>query len=367
MRTTYILDTSVLLEDPEAFKTFKGSDVVIPIMVVNELDHKKTSTGEVGKNARVCIRALDSISANGNIGSGIKLDDDIMLRVDTNYRDLNSVKYCGLGDPTYGDTSILACLLDTSFSTDTVLVSNDLNLRLKAKSRNIKAIGYETEKKTTSELYAGCRVIVNEQAGLELQKNNFINPNTYSLELQPHEFVTFTNEAGEELSYGRKITPEKIKSVKKIYPWGISAKNKEQSFAMDLIMDENIDLVTMVGLAGSGKSLITLASALELVLERKKYNKLVIYRPIQAVGNDIGFLPGELSEKLAPWFQAILDNFEYLFTNKSCKNTTGDWKRVLETYHSIRSVFAASGVFNFITSCEHRQKLRHTQPYNSTN
>jgi PhoH-like ATPase len=127
---------------------------------------------------------------------------------------------------------------------------------------------------------------------------------------------------------GRKVAPDCVKLIRKQYPWNISGRNKEQNFAIDLIMDKNVDLVTLIGRAGTGKSLIVLATALELVLGRKEYDKFIIYRPIQPVGNDIGYLPGTMEEKLAPWFSAIMDNFEMLFSTKH----GGDWKRELEMY-----------------------------------
>jgi PhoH-like ATPase len=124
------------------------------------------------------------------------------------------------------------------------------------------------------------------------------------------------------------VAPDKLRLIKKYHPWGISGRNKEQNFAFDLLMDKNIDLVTFIGKAGTGKSLITLAAAMELVCGRKEYDKFIIYRPIQSVGNDVGYLPGTMEEKLAPWFQAIMDNMEALLT---VKNGDG-WKRELETF-----------------------------------
>jgi PhoH-like ATPase len=148
--------------------------------------------------------------------------------------------------------------------------------------------------------------------------------------MHPHECVLFEDEFGNGIAMGRKIGAEKIKLIKKAFPWGISAKNKEQAFAIDLIMDKSVDLVTLIGKAGTGKSLIALAAAVDLVLGQKKFEKLIIYRPVQAVGNDIGFLPGTMEEKLAPWFQAIMDNFEFLFNAKGSQH--GDWRKNLEMF-----------------------------------
>lgn len=329
MNTTYVLDTSTLVYDPCAYKQFPDSTIIIPIAVLNELDNLKKGSSEASRNARVAIRLLDEICEQGDIGTGILLDNNVMLKVDTNYIDLTDVSYRGFGDPTYGDTHILACayshwLLDH----DTVLVSSDINLRVKAKSRGIEAIAHQGTKFSLTDLYAGTQVIDDEEAGLDLQQQGSIDPRHYGLKLNPHECVLFQSSNGDGIAMGRKVAPDKLKLVKKFYPWNIGARNKEQTFAIDLIMDPNVNLVTLIGRAGTGKSLIVLATALELVLSKKEYDKFIIYRPIQPVGNDIGYLPGTMEEKLAPWFHAIMDNFEMLFTTKA----SGDWRRELEMY-----------------------------------
>jgi PhoH-like ATPase len=332
MRKTYVLDTSTLIYDPLAYKHFPHSDVVVPIAVLNELDKVKKAAGDAGKNARVAIRLLDEISNKGDISLGILLDDDIMLRVDAGWIDLTDHAYRGLGDPTYGDTQILACTQAIWHSHpmhDVTLVSNDINLRVKAKSRGIESESHEGEKYSLSDLYAGVQVITHEDAGLALQQDGKIDPRCFGVKLAPHECVLFTADNGDGIAMGRKVAPDCVKLVRKQYPWNIASRNKEQTFAIDLITDPSIDLVTLIGRAGTGKSLIVLATALDLVLGKKQYDKFIIYRPIQPVGNDIGYLPGTMEEKLAPWFHAIMDNFEMLFTPKGGGS---DWRRELEMY-----------------------------------
>jgi PhoH-like ATPase len=324
MPKTYVLDTSALLDNPEIYKSFPNSTVIIPIVVINELDKKKLSPAEIGKNARVCIRTLDQLSCDGDISTGVLLDENITVKVDVSYH--NSADYSGFGDPSYADTQILICAFDLlKKGEDVTLVSNDLNLRLKAKARGMNATGSE-DKKTFNDLYSGEQVVVNEEAGAELQQLGFLNPDDFGLTLHSNECVLFQNEGGLDIAQGRHADGC-IKLIKKIYPWNIASRNAQQSCAMDMIMDPNIDLVTLVGKAGTGKTLCILACALELVLNKRQYNKLVIYRPIQPVGNDLGYLPGSLVEKLGPWYQAILDSFEVLFATKS-----GDWKINLEMY-----------------------------------
>lgn len=329
MNTKYVLDTSTLVYDPCAYKQFPDSTVIIPIAVLNELDNLKKGSSEASRNARVAIRLLDEICERGDIGTGVLLDDNIMLKVDTNYIDLSDVSYRGFGDPTYGDTHILACAYSHWLSDhETTLVSNDINLRVKAKSRGIESIAHQGTKFSLTDLYAGVQVITDEDAGLDLQRQGFIDPRCYGLQLNPHECVLFQSADGDGIAMGRKIAPDKLRLVKKFYPWNIAARNMEQSFLIDLIMDKDIDLVTVIGQAGTGKTLVALAAALELVINRKEYDKLIVYRPVQPVGNDIGFLPGTIEEKLLPWFQAIMDNFEFLFSGKSIT----DWRKELEMF-----------------------------------
>lgn len=329
MRKNYILDTSSLVYDPVTYKQFPNSDVILPIAVLNELDKLKKGSTEAARNARVAIRLLDEISERGDISIGILLDNDIMLKVDVNSINLDESVYDTFGDPTYGDTQILACAYAYHLSNhDTILVSNDINLRVKAKARGIDAQAHEGSRISLSDLYSGVQVINDEEAGLDLQQQGTIDPRLYGIDLNPNECILFQSDNGDGIAIGRRVGTNKIKIIKKFYPWNIASRNKEQTFAIDLIMDHSVDLVTLIGRAGTGKSLIVLATALELVLNRKEYDKFIIYRPIQPVGNDIGYLPGTMEEKLAPWFQAVMDNFEMLFTSKS----GGDWKREMEMY-----------------------------------
>lgn len=331
MRKTYILDTSVLIDDPGAYKHFADSEVIIPIIVINELDKKKLQPGEAGRNARVCCRLLDTISEAGNTTNGILIDNNILVKIDSTYYNLDEDCYKGFGNPDYPDTQILA----SAYHNNMVLgegvvtfVSNDVNLRIKARTRGIKAISHDSAKCLLSDIYAGIQTIKNETVGLDLQKRGVIDPAECELDMFPNECAYFTGDNGDGIALARKVAKDKLKTIKKTYPWNLSSRNKEQTFAIDLIMDKNIDLVTLIGRAGTGKSLVVLATALELVINRKEYEKFVIYRPIQSVGNDIGFLPGTLEEKLAPWFHAIMDNFETLFQSKN----GGDWRRELEMY-----------------------------------
>lgn len=328
MKNTYVLDTSALIYDPVCYKQFIGHNVVIPIAVLNELDKLKKGSSEAAKNARVAIRLLDETSSKGDISTGILLEENVMLKIDANYIDLSVYPFDSFGDPTYGDTQILACLYaNWQQNNDTILVSNDINLRVKAKARGIEAESKEGDRYSLSDLYSGIQTVQDEEVGLDLQRQGNIDPRMYDLHLCPNECVMFKDAYGNGIAMGRQVAFDRIKIVKKFCPWNISSRNMEQAFAIDLVMDRKVDLVTLIGRAGTGKSLVALAAALELVLNRREYDKFIIYRPVQPVGRDIGYLPGDMEEKLAPWFQAIMDNMEMLFTTKN-----GDWKRELEMY-----------------------------------
>ena len=328
MPKTYILDTSVLIYDPQAYNHFPGSEVIIPIIVLNELDRLKKFPNDAGKNARVAIRNLDGISDKGDISIGILLDNNVMLKIDTTYIDTSIEPYLGLGDPTYGDTQILACAIMYNKHNDVTLVSNDINLKIKAKARGMDAVSHNEKGASVNDLYSGVQIICDEEAGAELQQVGGLDPRELDLELELNECVVFTNNEGVEVASGRRVTDNYIKLTRQLFPWNLSSRNIQQSLAIDMIMDPNIDLVSLVGFAGTGKSLITLAACLELVLNKRQYDKLIIYRPIQPVGSDIGYLPGSESEKLAPWFGATMDHFQTLFGSK----IGNDWKRDFEMY-----------------------------------
>jgi PhoH-like ATPase len=313
MRNIYILDTSVLIYDPLCYTQFIDSDVVIHITVLDELDKLKKLPNDAGRNARVVARLLDEISDKGDIHIGVLLDNDVLLKIDTN-------NYEYTGDALYGDTRILSCAIHTyknNANLNVILVSNDINMRVRAKASGILSISHEKKDLLFSDLYSGIRLITHEQAGSDLLSSGSIDIKNYGIELHPNECVAFQDEFGSDIAKGRQINNTHLKMTKRSFPWGLTPRNREQEFAIDLLMDYKVPLVTMVGNAGCGKSLVALAAALDLVLEKRAYNKLIIYRPIQPVGNDIGFLPGFIEEKLAPWFQAVMDNFEILFTSSN--------------------------------------------------
>jgi PhoH-like ATPase len=321
-KTFFVLDTSALVYDSKCYENFQYN--IIPIVVLEELDKLKKQSNEVGKNARAAIRNLDEISNQGKIHNGVKIGD-IVVKIDIS-------PYEKIGeDEEYGDNKILSTAKKYNTNNDVVLVSRDINLRVRAKAMGIAAQDYDKEKKDISELYLGYRTIQNQEAGLNLFSEGYIPIEQYNFpDLYPNECILFSGENGKGIAAG-KVVGDTIVLIKDRFPWNLKLRNKEQLFAADLIMDKRIDLVSLVGLAGSGKSLIALACALELVLEQRLYDSLLIYRPNETVGKGIGFLPGSATEKLDPLFAPIDDAFAFLFGDKSNKKE-GGWKAKLHQY-----------------------------------
>lgn len=324
MRNIYIIDTSVLVSDPYGYKNFHDSDIILPIVVLDELDKLKKGSGAVARNARLFIRELDALSALGEIHKGVSIDNGITVKIDV------SAQQAIGADAEYGDNQILATANAVKIKNrkrPVILLSRDINLRTRARAYGMLAEDYEKDGVDTLELYSGFQVVVNEKLGGQVQDLGSIENGAGGIELYPNECVVFQDNNGDGICVGRRVG-SRIKLIQSQNPWGLHCRNKEQAFAVNLLLDPKVPLVSLIGRAGSGKTLIAIASALEATLERKKYDKLIIYRPIQAVGNDIGYLPGSLSEKLEPWMGAITDAMEFCFTQKSKDR----WKIMFDMY-----------------------------------
>ncbi len=323
---TYIVDTSVLIEDPFYYKKYPESNIIVPIAVLNELDNLKKNPGEVGKNARVSIRNLDELSELGDIHIGVLVEETI-IKVDVEQRNMHDSKWSGFGSQSYGDSHILACAVAFFENGETeenvILLTNDIGLRIKARARGIDAQSHQREGSAYQEMPLGFQTICNEKLGKKLLEEEYLESVDY--DLYENECVIIENKKEEIVALGRK-SGNKIDLIKKQYPWGLTPRNKEQSLAIDMIMDPKLDMISLVGSAGTGKSVLTLSCALQLVIANKDFEKMVIYRPVEAVGKEIGFLPGSVSEKLEPYFQAVLDNFGLLLSKQK------QWKKDLEMW-----------------------------------
>lgn len=321
MKKVNVLDTCVIAKDPLSYKKIKGNEVIIPIHVLEELDKLKTYPGQVGKNSRIFIRELDDLCSKGNLVKGIKLENKTLFKVEG---------WQEKSKETLMDNKILSCAIKQSkrINVEVTLYTNDINLRVKARLAGLNSLAYDNENGKTTDLYSGSLQIKNPFLGKELSEKGFLNSDIEEFkDLLPNQFIHFVEDDGRGICLGRKIE-NKIKLIRSKTIWNLDARNKEQAFALDMLMDPKLPLVTLVGTAGSGKTLCAVAAGLESVLEKRLYTKMVIYRPIQPVGNDIGYLPGTAEEKLEPWMGAINDSLEFLFESKGSNN----WENAVKMY-----------------------------------
>jgi len=311
-RKTFIVDTSVLLYDKCAIHSFPGNDVVIPLIVLDELDRFKDKPGLLGENARYVNRFLDDLRKVGSLHEGIPTINDQTIRVDINAYDVPE----GL-DPSTGDNKIIgaAVALKQLIPNPVVMVTKDINFRIKCDSLSLNAEDYYKDRivRSTSEIYTGQEEFEVEDPTLI---NRFFDLGTIETrdldyDLHSNQFVTVKcgNQSLIGVNRGGRIQHLSNNMGKTV---GITPRNKEQKFAIDLLTRDEIKLVTMTGLAGSGKTFLTLMAGLSGIQE-KKYDRIVITRSLQTVGKEIGFLPGDIDDKMSPWLSPILDNFRTAF------------------------------------------------------
>ncbi len=311
----FVLDTNVLLFDAQAIYKFNDNDVVIPISVIEEIDRFKKDLNEVGRNARQFSRNLDNLRSKGSLSTGIKIETGGTLRVELNDEKLQLPAML-VGEK--ADNRILAVaynLLKKKSAKSVVFITKDTNLRLKADALGIPAEDYETSHVSIEELYSGMGVF--EVSSKEI--TTFYTDRRLAFErpdLYPNQFVILRDQLNPSHSaVGRydlrqgAILPI-IKSPEGV--WGLHPKNVEQSFALDLLLNDEIQLVTLVGKAGTGKTLLAIAAGLLKTLDEGKFQKLLVSRPIFPMGKDVGYLPGDIEQKLNPWMQPVFDNIEFL-------------------------------------------------------
>jgi PhoH-like ATPase len=315
----YVLDTNVLLSDFNALYAFKSNDVVIPLKVLEEIDkHKKRQDG-VGANARQVIRELDKLREKGSLVEGAKLGGRKGTLTVRGYGNAMLPADMSMEDP---DNQILATVLNCASNNlqDTViLVSQDINVRVKADALGITAEDYTTNQivEKAEEVYTGFTQHLVDDAMIDrFYSGEKMFLEEKDIKLHPNEYVMLVSNANEKKTALAKFKNynhplSKVRDYKEGI-WDVRAKNKEQQFALDLLMDQDVKIVSLVGKAGCGKTLIALAAGLKQILDDGTYKKLIVSRPVQPMGRDIGFLPGTLEEKMMPWIAPIQDNLEFL-------------------------------------------------------
>ena len=335
MKKTYVFDTSALLADHKCIHEYKNNDIVIPFKVLEEIDsHKKRQDG-AGFNARMLIRELDLLRAKGNIYRGVRLEKGKGL---ISIRDYDKNLLPDEYKLTNADNEIIGTAITErkrNFDKKVIMVTKDIHMRVKCDTLELPCEDYDKDKiANDDESYSGyVEHIVSDNLIDYFYEGEPVCLESSELTLHPNQFVLFKSSQNNKKSAFGKFTdyntPVKrvVKNKKGI--WGVKPKNKEQVFATSLLMDENIPIVSLIGPAGSGKTLLAIAAGLEQTLGDGLYKKLVVSRPVQPVGKDIGFLPGTVEEKMNPWLAPIRDNLEFLM---SCSFSKRDNFETLDTY-----------------------------------
>jgi PhoH-like ATPase len=319
----YVFDTSVCLTDFNSIRSYEDNDVVLPLKVLDEIDDQKKRQDGVGTNARSIIRLLDSYRESGSLYEGIRIEENKGLIYVKNYDPTILPKDL---DPTCPDNQIIATALTertNSPDREVIMVSRDINMRVKCDALGLACEDYNVDQvvKTKEELYTGfTEHLVDDQivdrfyAGEDV----YIDEETGEKKFYPNQFIMLISNSNQKKTalakFENYIAPlRKLKENRSV--WSLKSKNKEQNFAFELLMDPAIPIVSLIGKAGSGKTLLAVAAGLQQVVDDNVYKKIIVSRPIQPMGKDIGFLPGTLEEKMDPWLAPIQDNLEFLLGN----------------------------------------------------
>lgn len=320
MIKTYVLDTNVFLHDPEAVFAFEEHEVVIPLTVIEELDNQKKRQDEIGRNARMASRILDELRSCGNLSNGVALKQGGALRIELNHQTF--IEFPKGLDPEKHDNRILAvaCNLAQEAEKPVILVTKDLNLRIKADVLGVPAEDFTNDKVNYDDLYTGTGALHLNSDDFDMFFQQGTLSLNGSLQACPNQFFVLKNHASSSQSALARYSRGVLKPLahSDAVCWGLKALNKEQKFALELLLNDDISVVTLVGRAGTGKTLLALAAGLEKVVEQKVYSRLLVTRPVTPMGDDLGYLPGSKEEKLRPWMQPIYDNLEFLL--KDCQD-----------------------------------------------
>ncbi len=308
----FVIDTNVLIHRPDAILSFHNNEVVIPLWVLEELDKLKTYSDERGRNARHAIRFLDGLAEQGDLYRGVKMENGSVLRVVLTYQ--HDIEVDLVADKP-DNKIILTALTLQNQGRQVFFVSKDINARVKATAVGLKAVDYEKQKINIENLYQGYRTAdISLETYQTLQRKERTEWHTT---LYPNEFLMMRDKAHEEASLGRYNS--ETGEIEMVFPLpgsisGIKPLNMEQRMAFDLLLDDSISLVTLVGKAGTGKTLLALAAGLKKIFDEGIYSRMLVSRPVIPMGKDIGYLPGAKEEKLSHWMQPLFDNLELILS-----------------------------------------------------
>lgn len=320
-RKTFVIDTNVLIHDPSAIQKFQENDVVIPLAVLEELDSLKRHSDEAGKNSREVIRYIDSLKAEkiGDLHTGVIIPEGPKVRI---HLDAKPERVEGFPLPLDRNSNrfLLVAYLLKSRGESVVIVSKDFVTRVKAEAMDLESEDYENLKTNYEGMYKGFRKIDVQKRDIDLFYKDGTVPST-DKDFRPNEYAHL---ASPENSSAVCKYNDKLKKFEPLLQvnrdiWGIQPLNVEQRCAIDLLLRDDIQLVTLIGPAGTGKTLLALACGMRKVFDENVYSRILISRPIVPMGKDIGYLPGTKEEKLYHWMQPIYDNLEFL-----CSTTSGE-------------------------------------------
>ena len=313
----YIIDTNVLLHDPNSLLSFADNHVLIPIEVIEEIDRFKRESSELGQNARSVSRMLDGFRGEGSLSEGVKLPNGGKLQITFQKNGhVNGDAHVNGNSVDNRILSLAANIQKAQPKNPTILVSKDINLRIKADALGLQAEDYETDRVFITDLYTGMMgmsVATNKMAAF--RANGELNLDS-GKQYFPNEYCTLTDETNPKRTALTKVDATGMKLIPIIDcregVWGIKPRNREQHYAFDALLDDRVKLVTLMGKAGTGKTLLAMAAGLKRTVIDREFRRLVVARPTISMGKELGFLPGSLEEKLAPWMQPIHDALEML-------------------------------------------------------
>lgn len=331
MKKVFVLDTNVLLHDASAMLRFEDNTVILPMTIIEELDRFKKQPEITGRNARQASRTLDALRKQGHLVEGVTVNGSGLLRVALCDRETLQQLPTEL-ERDSGDNMILAVALQLKrqYECAVVLVSKDTNVRIKADALGLDAEDYEAGKIDVDDLYSGmAEVTVTTEEIDRLFQHGGITLDEAFLPNQALTLVDVANPSHTALaivdgSHGKVVPLNKLPRT------GVSriqARNREQNFAFELLLRDSVQLVTLVGKAGTGKTLLAIAAGLQKVADENLYTRLLISRPVVPMGKDIGYLPGDISDKLTPWMQPLYDNFDLIFGTQDAHSKPAHWRR----------------------------------------
>lgn len=307
----------------------------VPLVVIEELDRFKRDPNENGRNARTFSRYVDVLRKQGPIAEGVTLENGGKFLISVKNKNQNE-KSISAVDLSMNDNIILDCALEVkSKGENAILITKDINLRVKADVLGVQSDDYGAKNVKLDELYAGSRTYEVSASRLnEFESKRFLALNDKELnDINANEYFVITEKDNPRHRLLGRFCQKKQGIVPLIKVregvWGIYPKNIEQQFAFDALLGQEVKLVSLTGKAGTGKTLLAIAAGLELALNQQDYSRILVSRPVMPMGRDLGFLPGDINEKLGPWMQPIFDNLDFLFNKKPGTRGSSSWEDLI--------------------------------------